>query len=159
LSRSAKEGHEEEGRREVVFVRWKKYDRKYGWCDGPGTLQAVLVESSRINGKPRQKIIAALGTIKEDAIEAQEAITIARFLTNALRNMYRLDLDPESQSKIRGAIYQKLGDWDKRRAMELLRQFYEVAKLTLSRGQIADLFEARLACEILTYKPEEETGI
>jgi hypothetical protein len=49
-----------------MFVRWKTRPR--AGFDGP-LLSAVLVRSERINGKPRQKIVACLASIRETIID------------------------------------------------------------------------------------------
>jgi hypothetical protein len=57
-----------------MFVRWKKrksVDKQPGhqlWKAGELTYSAELVESYRLNGKPRQKVIAFLGSIKQSEL-------------------------------------------------------------------------------------------
>lgn len=44
---------------------WKLVDKQHGHYQPVNLLAAYLVESTRIEGKPRQKIIAYLGSIKD----------------------------------------------------------------------------------------------
>jgi len=47
-----------------MYVRWKKRMRtRQGVPTGMYALTAVLVEGVRVNGKPRQRFVAYLGTI------------------------------------------------------------------------------------------------
>lgn len=53
-----------------MYIRWKKR-RMVGKFLGSGphyALSAVLVENRRIDGKPRQKVIKHLGSIRESGI-------------------------------------------------------------------------------------------
>jgi hypothetical protein len=147
-----------------MFVRWKRYGRKWEWCDGPGTLQAVLVECHRFNGRPRQKIIATLGTIKEDAIERQKEGAIALFLLSVRRNLERIKVAPEDQAKIDEALYQRLGEWDQQREVDLLKQFYETCKHNLSRNRLLEIFPISVILKIFSpelaeLRRERESGI
>ena len=57
-----------------MFVRWKKrksVDRRPDhqlWKAGEVTYSIELVESYRLGGKPRQKVIAFLGSIKQSEL-------------------------------------------------------------------------------------------
>ena len=59
-----------------MFVRWKHkmITKNAHWYQttrkGEKTHQAYLVESKRIDGKPRLKVIAYLGSIRDSEIEA-----------------------------------------------------------------------------------------
>ena len=56
-----------------MFVRWKSRARKrhhrYGHPETPRLLTAVLVESHRVDGKPRQRTVAYLGSIRDDLLD------------------------------------------------------------------------------------------
>ena len=56
-----------------MFIRWKKRNRKsHAFGGGRGTdthWAAILVESSRVDGKPTQQHIAYLGGITDSAIK------------------------------------------------------------------------------------------
>ena len=47
-----------------MYVRWKPRRRKAGYNRGCLFLTAVLLESRRVDGQPRQKYIAGLGTLR-----------------------------------------------------------------------------------------------
>ncbi len=57
-----------------MFVRWKKRisHAKKSWIreDHGVTLSAELVESSRVNGKPRQKVVAFIHSIHEPELKS-----------------------------------------------------------------------------------------
>ena len=60
-----------------MFVRWKSRQTKHAgsWAEysrnqgkpAPKLLSAVLVESRRVDGKPRQRVVAYLGSVRDDA--------------------------------------------------------------------------------------------
>ena len=54
-----------------MYVRWKKRERsRRGWhTEPPQLLTAVLVESRRVDGKPRQRTVAYLGSIRSDYLD------------------------------------------------------------------------------------------
>jgi hypothetical protein len=60
-----------------MYVRWQKRTSKRTkyrsrGSDGPGTVwSAVIVESARVDGKPRQKHVAYLGTFKQTRLEEE----------------------------------------------------------------------------------------
>jgi hypothetical protein len=52
-----------------MFVRWKRRPMsRRGTPTGEKALSAVLVESVRVDGRPRQRIISHLGTIQEHGL-------------------------------------------------------------------------------------------
>lgn len=55
-----------------MFVRWKRRQlcRKPRWAKPEYVRYAVLVESARVDGKPKQKIIRYLAHIKEKYLTA-----------------------------------------------------------------------------------------
>src|SRR5215212_3071477 len=69
-------------RERAVFVRWKrtrlKRDR-YGSKAGEEILRAVVVESRRVGGKPRQRVVRYLGTIRESDISFPRPMSLDRF--------------------------------------------------------------------------------
>lgn len=88
-----------------MFVRWKrrKLKGKLSRGDDPGyALDAVLVESVRINGKPRQKFLAHLATIEERLLHQ----TVARFCfwRNVHFSLQPLAIDVETIEKINAAL-------------------------------------------------------
>ena len=80
-----------------MFVRWKrrqlKKDRGWDFVDkrhkpAPVLLSAVLVESVRIDGKPRQRIVRYLGSIHDaELTDTQGALWRRHFWTVADRRL------------------------------------------------------------------------
>ncbi len=56
-----------------MFVRWKRKHlmRRIRWGEDPGdSLSAVLVESRRVDGRPKQRYVKHLGVIPERHLES-----------------------------------------------------------------------------------------
>jgi hypothetical protein len=97
-----------------MFVRWKHYKRsskkkyirdgKCGWLDPQGSelLVAVLVRSERVNGKPRQRTVAYLGSIREDHLG--EVGLRNRFWESADEKIETLALKAEERQKCEAAL-------------------------------------------------------
>ncbi len=49
-----------------MFLRWKRYENKDARWNGGVYWRAVLVESTRVDGKPRQKVVKYLGSVYRD---------------------------------------------------------------------------------------------
>ena len=90
-----------------MFVRWKKRKRatkcgapqRYSWY-------AEVVESVRIDGKPRQKVIAYLASIKpKDLPFAWER---AYFWQRANEKLDALDLDSAERAKLDAQLAEKV---------------------------------------------------
>ena len=67
-----------------MFVRWqrRRLKRYRQGCDaGEEVLSAVVVESRRVDGKPRQKMIRYLGTVRESDITRPRPMSLDRFWT------------------------------------------------------------------------------
>jgi len=82
-----------------MFVRFKrvKLARKIG-AEDHYSLHAVLVENYRQNGKPRQQIIAYLGSIQEQHLsDPNRRREFYNLLLNKLR---KLNLTPRVLSKV-----------------------------------------------------------
>ena len=82
-----------------MFIRFKrvKLSQKIGFPD-EYSLHAVLVQSFRQNGKPRQQIIAYLGAIREGQLRDQ---THLREFYDLIQNKLRkLNLHPRELSKV-----------------------------------------------------------
>jgi len=87
-----------------MFVRWKKrkrFDKRLN-RQLPDYLYAVLVESIRIDGKPRQKTIKYLGSIFSNLVNAP--FRMSRFWVEAEKNLSELDLSPADREKITNDI-------------------------------------------------------
>ena len=87
-----------------MYVRWNKRKRfKSGWRKKEGHyLSAVLVESHRVNGTPRQKIIKFLGSIGEESLH--RVFRCQDFWAAAEKNLASLGLSAEDQQKIIASI-------------------------------------------------------
>ena len=111
-----------------MFVRWQQYRsqalnphlRKHN--DEHACLKAILVESVRVNGKPRQRHVAFLGSLEIDAItEAKSPLgswyddvmtTVRRqFWYDVTTLLERLSnrVDPEDRQRIADSIAKKVG--------------------------------------------------
>ena len=67
-----------------MFVRWQRRRLKryrHGYEAGEEVLSAVVVESRRMDGKPRQKMIRYLGTVRESDITRPRPMSLDRFWT------------------------------------------------------------------------------
>ena len=87
-----------------MYVRWNKRKRfKIGWRKKEGHyLSAVLVESRRIDGTPRQKIIKCLGSIGEENLH--RVFWRQGFWVTTEKNLAALGLSDENQQKIIASI-------------------------------------------------------
>ncbi len=85
-----------------MFVRWQRKKRvdRYNWGH---LLCAVLVESHRVDGEPRQRTVAYLGGIRESFIDERENEHRA-FWRHADKRLDELALDPEARAKVEAAI-------------------------------------------------------
>lgn len=93
-----------------MFVRWKKYKLR----DGSHSLTAVLVESQRVNGKPRLKVIWTLATIKERKINRINAVTEPermRFWKWVKTRLGILGVAGPVGAKLISAIAQRVPEW------------------------------------------------
>ena len=84
-----------------MFVRWNRRKRSGmmpGWKPKADAVYAVLVESIRINGKPRQRTIKYLGYIVTDRINSP--FPAKEFWASAEKGLSELDLSPEVRDKI-----------------------------------------------------------
>ena len=82
-----------------MFIRFKrvKLSRRVGLPD-EYSLHAVLVESYRQNGKPRQQIVAYLGSIQERYL--QDKIQMRGFYDLLQYKLRRLNLNPRIMTKV-----------------------------------------------------------
>jgi hypothetical protein len=93
-----------------MFVRWQLYrsqarDRNHReHNDKHARLKAILVESVRIDGKPRQRHVAFLGSTSIDGSDRR------RFWYHVTTKLNRLSnrLSPEDRKRIAAAIAQKV---------------------------------------------------
>jgi len=107
-----------------MYVRWTKRERSLrGEPNGKYALSAKLVECVRVDGKPRQRILCYLGTIREEMRASH--YHMVDFWTAASANLAKLDLKKKLQSKIEKDLEQVVARPGKRsraRANALLRE-------------------------------------
>ncbi len=96
-----------------MFVRWKRRESTYAreWsrtsADERGaTLYAVLVESVRVGGKPRQKFICQLAKVREKKLDHQP--TPFHFWKKATGKLNTLSLDESERKKIEQQLAAKI---------------------------------------------------
>ena len=87
-----------------MFIRWNRRKRtKAGWRKKEGDyLSAVLVESCRIDGKPRQKSIKHLGSIGEERLN--NVYDRRLFWEKAEKSMDSLPLSPDIKLKLTASL-------------------------------------------------------
>jgi hypothetical protein len=94
-----------------MFVRWQQYrsqaqdKRRRERNDARARLKAVLVESTRINGEPRQKHIAFLGSVSVDGSDRRRFWFDVTTRLNQLNNLVSV----EERKCIGAAIAEKVG--------------------------------------------------
>lgn len=93
-----------------MFIRWKRRKKvkagRYGaprrHSDKGDSLYCVLVESQRVNGSPRQKVISYLGSVDEGD---RERLGIrVNFWDRVVAKLDQLKLQPVERTKIEEAI-------------------------------------------------------
>jgi hypothetical protein len=98
-----------------MFVRWQRYESQAlnsWWAernDRRARLKAILVESVRVDGKPRQKHVAFLGSIASD--DSIDGTAGKRFWRDVTQKLERLGnrVSPEERERILAAIAAKIG--------------------------------------------------
>jgi hypothetical protein len=82
-----------------VFVRLKRVKLARKNREEPEySLHAVLVENRRKEGRPRQQIVAYLGSIREQHF--YDPVQRSKFLKELQMRIRKLDLDPVTVAKI-----------------------------------------------------------
>ena len=89
-----------------MYVRWQRRQRIRSGKTSP-LLSAVLVESHRVDGKPRQNVIAYLGGIREIRINVSEQYH-REFWLSVDDHLNALQLDPDIRAKIEASIELKI---------------------------------------------------
>ena len=77
-----------------MYVRWNRHKRATG---KENYIYAVLVESHRVAGKPRQRTIKYLGGIRENTPYASHRES---FWKEAEKKLYEAGLVPEAREKV-----------------------------------------------------------
>jgi hypothetical protein len=81
-----------------VFVRWKRRPLRRRRESSPPdehALSAVLVESHRVDGRPRQRVVRYLATIKEGQIA--DPLSTDRFWRDVDKGLAELELDDDQR--------------------------------------------------------------
>ena len=96
-----------------MFLRWKKYATKpprSRWATNYGeySLAAVLVESRRVNGKPRQKVIKHLASIREYGLADEMVGWHTGFWRDVEESLRDLDLSEADRAKIEAALVRRV---------------------------------------------------
>lgn len=91
-----------------MYVRWNRKQRVDRKKLGP-LLCAVLVESHRVDGAPRQKTVAYLGGIREFSIDSKLGRRV-RFWGDVTQRLDQLggDLAPEQRKKVETALAKRV---------------------------------------------------
>ncbi len=90
-----------------MYLRWKKTRRRDRWGKENWSHSAVLVETSRTDGKPRQRVIAYLATIQDRYLPGgadAARYRLYRFWDTADVALDRLALPDAERTKIVAAI-------------------------------------------------------
>ena len=85
----------------TMFVRWKTSIRKTRWRSDI-LLSAVLVESRREGGRPRQKFIRHLGSVRQSSLGL--VLATGSFWKRVDQSLGALDLSPEERRAIEARI-------------------------------------------------------
>ncbi len=138
-----------------MFVRWKRKRRKDTYHvepDPPGVKvayrpriadpqwlrSAVLVESVRVDGRPRQRTIKYLGSIRECHLDLEGQYSISHrgyFWRSADANLERLDLSDLERARIVAALGDVVPRPDPEESAQALeRAEARLAMLTASLG-------------------------
>ena len=111
-----------------MYLRWKR--RKCG--DGDLLLSAVLVKSLRINGKPRQRVVKHLGSIRQCVVDLQLERAAAQFHKHVREALRQTGLSRRQRDRIWYDIVQtldRLGWWslpdDVSKDERKLRQYFK----------------------------------
>jgi hypothetical protein len=90
-----------------MFVRWKiRTLRKPHWAQPDQAFYAVLAESRRVNGRPRQKIVKYLSSIREQ--EMRSPIYATKFWRQVESALASLVLDPATRQKVETALSRRV---------------------------------------------------
>jgi len=91
-----------------MFIRWERrlLARPTPIAPENYSLYAQVVESRRINGKPRQKILKYIGSIKEDCVT--NAKDQKNFWEQANKQLDDLKLEPEQRQRLVESLRKKV---------------------------------------------------
>ena len=118
-----------------MFVRWQRRGRVRTGKASP-LMSAVLVDSRRVGGKPRQKVVAYLGGIRETRINVSERYH-REFWQSVDDRLDALQLDPDIRERIEASIESRVrrvtpkiqAEFDETVARRKRRTMEEIASL------------------------------
>jgi hypothetical protein len=85
-----------------MYVRWKRQLRSGGLNGGHTSLTAVVVRSERVEGRPRQRIVCYLATIREDRIS--EGVDLVRFWESVRSHLAAAVPDQETKAHLSAQV-------------------------------------------------------
>ena len=98
-----------------MFVRWKRQaltgrSVKYYASKGRSKdkLTAILVESHRVDGRPRQRFVCYLGTIREWTVLDRVYWHLVDFWISADKKLDDLQIDQDARQKIETKIAERI---------------------------------------------------
>ncbi len=114
-----------------MYVRWQSRSRLRS---GKSPLiTAELVESRRVDGKPRQKVLAYLGGIREAYIDVRERSHRA-FWLSVDAHLDKLGIDPKARARIEASVEARV-----RRVTPENQAEFDAARVRLGRETAAEI--------------------
>ncbi len=114
-----------------MFVRWQRRGRVRK-AKSP-LLTAVLVECRRVDGDPRQRVIAYLGGIREAHVDERERAH-RTFWEGVDAHLDELGLDPETRAKVEASVESRV-----RRVTPDNQAEFDAAQVRLGRETAAEI--------------------
>jgi hypothetical protein len=87
-----------------VYVRWKHW-HQYGFIAGS---RAVLVEAIRVDGRPRQRVVAYLASWAKQYDYRMNSYRRERFWRQARRALDKLSLPPDARARIEARLAERV---------------------------------------------------
>ena len=115
-----------------MYVRWESRRRVRRRKSSP-LLMAVLVESRRVDGKPRQRVISYLGGIREAYIDEREGKHRA-FWRGVDDRLDPLGLDPATRARVEASVESRV-----RRVTPENQAEFGAAQVRLGRETAAEI--------------------
>ncbi len=115
-----------------MYVRWQRRRRVRRGKSSP-LLTAVLVESRRVDGDPRQRTIAYLGGIREAYVDVREWEHRA-FWRGVDERLDALGLDPEVRARVEASVEARV-----RRVSPENQAEFDAAQVRLGRETAAEI--------------------
>ena len=88
-----------------MYVKWQTKKRSQAWHSRGDLLTATLVECHRVDGKPRQKVVSYLGSVRQELI-AEHKIHRLYFWDAVAERLERLGtrIDTATKQKIEAQL-------------------------------------------------------